>query len=81
MRRVVLLALAFVLVGTVMGARARPALADDETATAEARSHYEMGIKLFDARAHEQALIEFEKANELKTRPAALFMMAQCEYL
>jgi len=80
-RRVVLLALAFVLVGTVMGARARPALADDETATAEARSHYEMGIKLFDARAHEQALIEFEKANELKTRPAALFMMAQCEYL
>ncbi len=78
MRRVVLLSLAFVLVGTVL---ARPALADDETATAEARSHYEMGIKLFDARAHEQALIEFEKANELKTRPAALFMMAQCEYL
>jgi hypothetical protein len=55
------------------------ALADD--ATAEARSHYEMGLKLFDAREHEQALVEFQAANELKPRPAALFMMAQCEYL
>jgi hypothetical protein len=55
------------------------ALADD--ATTQARSHYEMGIKLFDAREHEQALIEFRAANELKSRPAALFMMAQCEYL
>jgi hypothetical protein len=56
-----------------------PARADD--ATADARSHYEVGLRLFDARAHEQALIEFERANELKPRPAALFMMAQCEYL
>ena len=40
-----------------------------------------MGLKLFDAREHEQALIEFSKANEVKPRPAALFMMAQCEYL
>jgi hypothetical protein len=55
------------------------AFADD--ATAQARSHYEMGLKLFDAREHEQALIEFQTANELKPRPAALFMMAQCEYL
>jgi hypothetical protein len=53
--------------------------ADD--AVAQARSHYEMGLKLFDAREHEQALIEFQRANELKPRPAALFMMAQCEYL
>ncbi len=49
--------------------------------TAEARSHYEMGLQLFDAREHEQALIEFTRANELKSRPAALFMMAQCQYL
>ena len=55
------------------------ALADD--ATAQARSHYEMGLKLFDAREHEQALIEFQAANDLKSRPAALFMMGQCEYL
>ena len=58
---------------------ARARAADD--ATAQARSHYEMGLKLFDAREHEQALIEFSKANEIKPRPAALFMMAQCEYL
>jgi hypothetical protein len=57
-----------------------PARAADD-ATAQARSHYEMGLKLFDAREHEQALIEFSKANEIKSRPAALFMMAQCEYL
>ncbi len=59
---------------------AAPARAADD-ATAQARSHYEMGLKLFDAREHEQALIEFSKANEIKPRPAALFMMAQCEYL
>jgi len=50
-------------------------------ATSEARQHYETGIQLFDAREHEQALIEFSKANEIKPRPAAVFMMAQCEYL
>ena len=69
------LLLALILVTAV----ARPARADD--ATAEARSHYEMGLQLFDAREHEQALIEFTRANELKSRPAALFMMAQCQYL
>jgi hypothetical protein len=52
-----------------------------EDATAQARSHYEVGLKLFDAREHEQALIEFSRANDIKPRPAALFMMAQCEYL
>jgi hypothetical protein len=40
-----------------------------------------MGLKLFDAREHDQALIEFDTANQLAPRPAALFMMAQCEYL
>ena len=63
----------------IVAAPARAHAADD--ATAQARSHYEMGLKLFDAREHEQALIEFSKANEIKSRPAALFMMAQCEYL
>jgi PEGA domain len=67
-----------VLVG-LLAAAGRPARADDTTA--EARQHYETGIALFDAREHEQALIEFEKANEIKPRPAAVFMMAQCEYL
>ena len=73
LRRSVLIAL--LLIGAVV----RPARADD--ATAAARSHYEMGLQLFDAREHEQALIEFTRANELKSRPAALFMMAQCQYL
>jgi hypothetical protein len=60
-------------------AAGRSARADDTTT--DARQHYEAGIALFDAREHEQALIEFEKANEIKPRPAAVFMMAQCEYL
>jgi len=62
-----------------LAALAGPARADD--AMTQARSHYEMGLKLFDAREHEQALVEFQAANDLKSRPAALFMMAQCEYL
>jgi hypothetical protein len=76
-----LTATALVLAGVlaIVAAPARAHAADD--ATAQARSHYEMGLKLFDAREHEQALIEFSKANEIKSRPAALFMMAQCEYL
>jgi hypothetical protein len=71
----------FLVVLCLAGSPARSVRADDDGATAAARSHYEMGLKLFDARDHEQALIEFEKANELKSRPAALFMMAQCQYL
>jgi hypothetical protein len=66
----------WVIVALGGGARA----ADDD-GTAQARAHYEMGLKLFDAREHDQALIEFDTANELKPRPAAVFMMAQCEYL
>jgi len=68
------------VLASVLALAAVPARAADD-ATAQARSHYEMGLKLFDAREHEQALIEFSKANEIKPRPAALFMMAQCEYL
>lgn len=71
----VVVALSFTALAALPVARA----ADD--ATTQARSHYEVGLRLFDARAHEQALIEFERANQLKPRPAALFMMAQCEYL
>jgi hypothetical protein len=78
-KRAALLSLLWLVGSATLGPRS--ARADDDSATAEARSHYEMGLKLFDAREHEQALIEFEKANQLKTRPAALFMMAQCEYL
>ena len=79
MRSVTATALVLAGVLAIVAAPARAHAADD--ATAQARSHYEMGLKLFDAREHEQALIEFSKANEIKSRPAALFMMAQCEYL
>jgi hypothetical protein len=67
------------VVAILLAGAGRPARADD--ATVEARQHYETGIQLFDAREHEQALIEFTKANEIKPRPAAVFMMAQSEYL
>jgi hypothetical protein len=76
---VIRLAPACLVVAVLLAAAGRPARADD--ATADARQHYETGIQLFDAREHEQALIEFSKANEIKPRPAAVFMMAQCEYL
>lgn len=59
-----------------IGGRAR---ADEATDTA--RAHYETGLELFYAREHAQALIEFQRAHEVKPRPATLFMMAQCEYL
>jgi hypothetical protein len=70
-----------VLAGVLASVAIVPCARGADDATAQARSHYEMGLKLFDAREHEQALIEFSKANEIKPRPAALFMMAQCEYL
>lgn len=72
--------IALVAAACLLAAASKARAADDE-ATTRARSHYEMGLRLFDVRDHEQALIEFQKANELKSRPAALFMMAQCEYL
>ncbi|MEO8214925.1 MAG: hypothetical protein ABI560_17115, partial [Myxococcales bacterium] len=56
-----------------------PARADQ--ATDKARGHYETGLELFYAREHAQALIEFQRAHEVKPRPATLFMMGQCEYL
>jgi hypothetical protein len=72
-------ACAVVLVTFAAGPGRAHAAEDD--GTAQARAHYEMGLRLFDAREHDQALIEFDTANELKPRPAAVFMMAQCEYL
>jgi hypothetical protein len=71
-------ALAGALVLTGAGS-ATPARADQ--ATDKARGHYETGLELFYAREHAQALIEFQRAHEVKPRPATLFMMGQCEYL
>lgn len=52
-----------------------------DQATDKARGHYETGLELFYAREHAQALVEFQRAHEVKPRPATLFMMGQCEYL
>jgi hypothetical protein len=60
---------------------AAPAARAASDATEAAKDHYKMGLSLFEQREHEQALIEFQQANELKSVPAAVFMMAQCEYL
>lgn len=70
------LTLALVISGWVV-----PPVAHANDATAQARARYESGLELFYAREHAQALIEFQRAHELKPRPATLFMMAQCEYL
>ncbi len=58
-----------------------PRLAHADEATDKARKHYETGLELFYAREHAQALVEFQRAHEVKARPATLFMMGQCEYL
>jgi hypothetical protein len=73
--------LACVVAAAVGTTAAAPAARAADDATTRAAAHYDMGVRLFEAREHEQALIEFQQANELKPRPAALFMMAQCEYL
>src|SRR3569832_352448 len=73
------LLVSLVSVVTLTVGTAGRAYADE--ATDPARAHYETGLQLFYARAHAPALIEFQRAHEVKPRPATLFMMAQCEYL
>jgi hypothetical protein len=50
-----------------------------DTAT-QARRHYEAGVGLFEAGNKEQALVEFQLANELSPKKENLFMIAQCQY-
>jgi len=45
-----------------------------------ARQHYQSGVSLFEAGNKEQALIEFELANEIAPKKENVFMIAQCEY-
>lgn len=77
--RLLALSAALSLLVTMSPGTAGIARADE--ATDVARGHYETGLQLFYAREHAQALIEFQRAHEVKPRPATLFMMAQCEYL
>jgi hypothetical protein len=45
-----------------------------------AHRHYDSGVSLFEAGNKEQALIEFELANEIAPKRENVFMIAQCEY-
>jgi len=57
-----------------------PASAQDADAAAQARRHYESGVSLFEAGNKDQALVEFQLANELFPKKENLFMIAQCQY-
>ena len=75
----IVVAVALALIASISVPFASESRADQ--ATDKARGHYETGLELFYAREHAQALIEFQRAHEVKPRPATLFMMGQCEYL
>ena len=45
-----------------------------------ADKHYQAGASLFEAGNKDQALIEFQLANEIAPKPENVFMIAQCEY-
>lgn len=46
---------------------------------AEARRHFETGLKLYKEKAYEGALIEFEQSYKIIARPSALRNVAQCQ--
>jgi hypothetical protein len=45
-----------------------------------AHKHYESGVSLFESGNKEQALVEFQLANEIAPKKENIFMIAQCEY-
>jgi hypothetical protein len=49
-------------------------------ALARAKRHYDAGVGLFESGNKEQALVEFQIANDLAPEPESVFMIAQCEY-
>ncbi len=54
--------------------------AQDAGALERAHKHYDAGVSLFESGNKEQALVEFELANEIAPRKENIFMIAQCEY-
>ena len=57
-----------------------PAQAQEADHATKAREHYQAGVSLFEAGNKEQALVEFEIANDLLPKQENLFMIAQCQY-
>ncbi len=66
-----------VLLLVVHGHAAR---AQETDALERAHKHYEAGVGLFESGNKEQALVEFQLANELAPKKENIFMIAQCEY-
>jgi hypothetical protein len=54
--------------------------AEDTNALERAHKHYQSGVSLFESGNKEQALVEFELANDIAPKKENVFMIAQCEY-
>ena len=54
--------------------------AQEPGALERAHRHYESGVGLFESGNKEQALVEFQLANEIAPKRENIFMIAQCEY-
>lgn len=54
--------------------------APEPDARERAHQHYQSGVSLFESGNKDQALVEFELANEIAPKPENIFMIAQCEY-
>jgi hypothetical protein len=67
------LALWFLLQGSALGVQ-------EPAALERAHKHYESGVALFESGNKEQALVEFQLANEIAPKKENIFMIAQCEY-
>jgi hypothetical protein len=60
--------------------QARAPYAQESDALERAHRHYESGVGLFESGNKEQALVEFQLANEIAPKKENVFMIAQCEY-
>lgn len=58
---------------------AQPAKTPSASETADARRHFDAGLKLFQDRVYEAALVEFEQSYALGRRPSALRNVAQSQ--
>ena len=54
--------------------------AQEPSALERAHKHYDSGVSLFESGNKEQALVEFQVANEISPKRENIFMIAQCEY-
>ena len=54
--------------------------AQEPSALERAHKHYESGVSLFESGNKEQALVEFQVANQIAPKKENIFMIAQCEY-